>query len=296
VARVAERHRIETVRALRWAFLSGFALDLIATLSVALVALTAGLRLQDGALALAPALVVLLLAPEVFVPLRAVGAQYHASTDALEAAAVALELAALPALQVRGTLLAGEPVASLVDVTVRHPGRDEDALLGVSLALRAGQVVAVEGPERRGQEHAAARPAGSGGAGRRHGGHRGRGPGVAGSAGLAAAAPAALAPHGRRGGAAGGSGRLGRGGAGRAVAVPGAGGRHPARGGRPRGVSWAATPRRAGPGRPARPAVAPADRCRWCCWTSRRRISTQQGRVELQRCWTRCGGPPRWCW
>jgi ATP-binding cassette subfamily C protein CydCD len=129
VARVAERHRIETVRALRWAFLSGFALDLIATLSVALVALTAGCGCRTARWrwprAGRPA-----LAPEVFVPLRAVGAQYHASTDALEAAAVAVELAALPRCPVRGTLLAGEPVASLVDVTVRHPGRDEDALAG----------------------------------------------------------------------------------------------------------------------------------------------------------------------
>jgi ABC-type transport system involved in cytochrome bd biosynthesis fused ATPase/permease subunit len=151
VARVAERHRIETVRALRWAFLSGFALDLIATLSVALVALTAGLRLQDGALALAPALVVLLLAPEVFVPLRAVGAQYHASTDALEAAAVALELAALPALQVRGTLLAGEPVASLVDVTVRHPRSRRGRPARREPGAVAGQVVAVEGPSGAGK-------------------------------------------------------------------------------------------------------------------------------------------------
>jgi len=151
VGRVAEQHRTETVRALRWAFLSGLAMDLIASLSVAVVALGAGLRLLDGALSLAPALVVLLLAPEVFAPLRAVGATYHASTDALESAAVALELAALPPLAVRGTLLEGEPVASLVDVSVRWPGRDTDALQAVSLSLLPGQVVSVQGPSGGGK-------------------------------------------------------------------------------------------------------------------------------------------------
>ena len=151
VGRVAEQHRVETMRALRWAFLSGLAMDLIASLSVAVVALSAGLRLVDGALALAPALVVLLLAPEVFAPLRAVGATYHASTDALESAAFAVELADLPALVVRGTLLDGEPVASLVEVCVRWPGRDTDALQAVSLSLLPGQVVSIQGPSGGGK-------------------------------------------------------------------------------------------------------------------------------------------------
>ncbi len=145
VTRVTERYRREAMTSLRWAFLSGFVLDLLATLSVALVAVEAGLRLQSGSLALPAALTVLLLAPEVYAPLRAVGTQYHAGADALEAAQEALRIAAAPAAEERGTLLAGEPVVSLIDVRVCHPGRTEAALDGVSLSLLPGEVMAVEG-------------------------------------------------------------------------------------------------------------------------------------------------------
>ena len=82
---MSERHRIATRSTLRLAFLSAFALDVIATLSVALVAVDIGLRLLDGGLGLATALVVLLLAPECYLPLRAAGAAYHASEDGMEA-------------------------------------------------------------------------------------------------------------------------------------------------------------------------------------------------------------------
>jgi len=151
VGRVTERYRAETLAALRWAFLSGLVLDLLATLSVALVAVSTGLRLQDGTLPLTAALTVLLLAPEVYAPLRAVGTQYHASTDALEAASAALELAEVQPARERGTLLHGEPLVQLVDVTVRHPGREDAALEHVSLSLVPGQVVAVEGPSGAGK-------------------------------------------------------------------------------------------------------------------------------------------------
>jgi thiol reductant ABC exporter CydD subunit/thiol reductant ABC exporter CydC subunit len=81
----SERHRVATRATLRVAFLSAFALDVLATLSVALVAVDIGLRLLGAELGLATALFVLILAPECYVPLRAVGAAYHASEDGLEA-------------------------------------------------------------------------------------------------------------------------------------------------------------------------------------------------------------------
>ena len=71
---------------LRIAFLSGMVLELLSTLSVALVAVGIGLRLVEGHLDLVTRLAVLVLAPEVFAPLRAVGAQFHASTDGVAAA------------------------------------------------------------------------------------------------------------------------------------------------------------------------------------------------------------------
>ncbi|MDN5768934.1 MAG: thiol reductant ABC exporter subunit CydD, partial [Humibacillus sp.] len=81
VREVSERHRRATMRTLRLAFLSSAALELLATISVAIVAVTVGLRLSTGSLALGPALVAILLAPEAFWPIRRVGAEFHAAAD-----------------------------------------------------------------------------------------------------------------------------------------------------------------------------------------------------------------------
>ena len=86
IASLTEDYRVETMKVLRLSFLSGFALELIGSLSVALVAVSVGLRLIDGSLALSVGLFVLLLAPEAFLPLRQVGANYHAAADGVAAA------------------------------------------------------------------------------------------------------------------------------------------------------------------------------------------------------------------
>ncbi|MES2170031.1 MAG: thiol reductant ABC exporter subunit CydD [Actinomycetota bacterium] len=86
LAAVTEDYRSATMKVLRLSFLSGFALELIATLSVALVAVSIGLRLVNGSLGLEVGLFVLLLAPEAFLPVRLVGANYHAAADGVAAA------------------------------------------------------------------------------------------------------------------------------------------------------------------------------------------------------------------
>ncbi|HUH53770.1 MAG TPA: ABC transporter transmembrane domain-containing protein, partial [Microbacteriaceae bacterium] len=86
VAKVTEAYRSRTMQVLRVTFLSGFVLDLAGTFSVALVAVTVGTRLVEGAFPLALALFVLLLVPEVFIPIRQVGAAFHASSEGLAAA------------------------------------------------------------------------------------------------------------------------------------------------------------------------------------------------------------------
>jgi len=88
------RHRHETLRTLRVAFLSALVLELVATLSVALVAVGVGLRVVDAQLALFPALFVLVLAPEAFLPLRQVGVHHHDAADGRAAAAEAFALIA----------------------------------------------------------------------------------------------------------------------------------------------------------------------------------------------------------
>lgn len=85
IAVVSNSYRSATLRTLRVAFLSSFALDFFTMLSVASVAVSLGLRLVNGEMMLFPALTVLILAPEYFLPVRMVGADYHATLDGKEA-------------------------------------------------------------------------------------------------------------------------------------------------------------------------------------------------------------------
>lgn len=85
IERVTDRYRRETMRVLRVSFLSGFALEFLASISVAIVAVTIGFRLLDGSLVLAVGLFVLLLAPEAYLPLRQVGVQFHAASEGVAA-------------------------------------------------------------------------------------------------------------------------------------------------------------------------------------------------------------------
>ncbi len=101
IREVTDDYRRGTMKVLRITFLSGFTLELAASLSVALVAVSIGLRLVAGDLTLAPGLFVLVLAPEVFLPLRNVGAAFHASAAGVTASADAFDL--LDAAERHGT-------------------------------------------------------------------------------------------------------------------------------------------------------------------------------------------------
>ena len=85
IERVTEDYRRETMRVLRVSFLSGFALEFLASLSVAVIAVTIGFRLIDGSLLLSVGLFVLLLAPEAYLPVRQVGVQFHAAAEGVAA-------------------------------------------------------------------------------------------------------------------------------------------------------------------------------------------------------------------
>lgn len=92
IGEVSDQHRIKTMKVLRVTFLSGFALELMASLSVALIAVSIGLRLVDGQLTLLVGLFVLLLAPEVFLPIRQVGAHFHAAAEGATASQKVLDI------------------------------------------------------------------------------------------------------------------------------------------------------------------------------------------------------------
>ncbi|WP_242614275.1 thiol reductant ABC exporter subunit CydD [Actinomadura roseirufa] len=153
VRELAGEHRRATGRALRVAFLSALVLELVCALSVALVAVPVGLRLLEGGMALRTGLLVLVLTPEAYLPLRVLGSRFHAAAEGVAAAReafAALDAAPGPA---GGTAAPGgtAPEIVLEDVTVRYPGAREAALDGVSLRVAAGERVAVTGPSGAGK-------------------------------------------------------------------------------------------------------------------------------------------------
>ncbi|PSL06677.1 ATP-binding cassette subfamily C protein/ATP-binding cassette subfamily C protein CydD [Haloactinopolyspora alba] len=186
VRRAADEHRSATMSTLRVAFLSALVLELVATLSVALVAVPVGLRLLDGELDLHTALLVLLLAPEAYLPWRALGSQFHASTEGLEVAERAFAVLDSPVVRPDDSSLRrlspsvaekhatdgsltpasrpdarpdgssspagdGVSVVRFEGVSVSYPGRNVPALDAVSFTIGAGEHVALVGPSGAGK-------------------------------------------------------------------------------------------------------------------------------------------------
>ncbi|HLS13543.1 MAG TPA: thiol reductant ABC exporter subunit CydD [Beutenbergiaceae bacterium] len=175
VREVSEQYRGATMKVLTVAFLSSTALDLVASLSVGLVAVEAGVRLAQGEMGLWPALAVILLTPEAYRPLREAGAQFH---DSAQASAVADQLEQLdaegqsaevphsrsvvahpagrhpstPAPRGRGPTVPPIPVLLRAQgLRVHYPGRRARALDLPELDLRRGELLAVTGPSGAGK-------------------------------------------------------------------------------------------------------------------------------------------------
>ncbi|WP_167041598.1 thiol reductant ABC exporter subunit CydD [Salinibacterium sp. ZJ454] len=174
VAAVTERYRGSTMRVLVLAFLSSTALELVATISVGLVAVNAGLRLAAGDMELFPALAAILLAPEAYRPLREVGARFHDSADAsaiadriddistvetsgfVSAAGISTTDAGRTTVSANGADAAA-PVrerdtgVSARGLVVRYPGRGRPALSLRALTVFPGEFVAITGPSGAGK-------------------------------------------------------------------------------------------------------------------------------------------------
>ena len=145
IERLGDDYRSTTMRVLRVSFLSSLALELLATLSVALVAVSVGLRLAEGQIAYLAALFVLLLAPEAYLPLRLVGSHFHAAAEGLGAADRMIAMLELP-LPSAGTAGVGVPTGLVVeDATVTYPERTAPALASTSVTARAGSITAIVG-------------------------------------------------------------------------------------------------------------------------------------------------------
>jgi thiol reductant ABC exporter CydD subunit len=154
IARVSDEYRRATMGTLRVAFLSGAVLELAATLGIALVAVTVGVRLVDGGIGFQAALTVLLLTPELYAPLRNLAAQYHASADGLAVADRLLDVVEESAAVERGSISPPSPrdvPVRLEDVRYSYPARDGEVLRGVDFVLEPGETVALIGPSGGGK-------------------------------------------------------------------------------------------------------------------------------------------------
>ncbi|HYX60264.1 MAG TPA: thiol reductant ABC exporter subunit CydD [Streptosporangiaceae bacterium] len=157
IGEVTRAHRKATMAALRVAFLSALALELTAALATALVAVEIGLRLLAGHVGYQTALLVLLLTPEAYLPLRNASAEFHASADGSAAARRAFEildtpLPAQPVTAARST----DVDLSHADITLRavsltYPNRARPALDEVSLTVRPGEHIVLTGPSGAGK-------------------------------------------------------------------------------------------------------------------------------------------------
>ena len=126
IAEITDQYRLATMATLRVAFLSSLILELLATISVALVAVAVGLRLLGGHVSFETALFVLVLAPEAYLPLRQLGTNFHASAEGMKAAEQVFDVLARP-LPARGAGrvvpdLARSPLA-IDSLEVTYPGR-----------------------------------------------------------------------------------------------------------------------------------------------------------------------------
>jgi ATP-binding cassette, subfamily C, bacterial CydD len=152
VREMADRHRSATMKTLRIAFLSALVLELVGTLSVAMVAVPIGLRLLSGSLTLTTALVVLLLTPEAYAPLRAAGTKFHASMEGLTALDQAFTLLADAGPEQRrgGVMVSGPPpTVELRDITVAYDRTT--ALRSVNLTISPADRIALVGPSGGGK-------------------------------------------------------------------------------------------------------------------------------------------------
>ncbi|MBT2537677.1 thiol reductant ABC exporter subunit CydD [Arthrobacter sp. ISL-69] len=160
---ISEQYRSRTMDTLRTAFLSALALELIATISVAVVAVFIGVRLVHGDMALEAGLLALILAPDCYLPLRELGTAHHASDDgraALAEVTAVMDAPEAAPLQPQNSFGAGErasdgggdlPAVTVRDLTVAYGGRLDPAVGPLSFDAPAGRITALDGASGAGK-------------------------------------------------------------------------------------------------------------------------------------------------
>ncbi len=151
VRQLGRAYSATTMRTLRVAFLSGAVLEFITTLSVAIIAVQIGFRLVAGRMDLFTGLLVLMVAPEVYQPLRQVGFQFHASANGVAAANAVFEVLQTPVPE-HGDLPAPDLRSSTIEIdAVSVASRGAWAPAGLSASIRPGSLVALTGPSGAGK-------------------------------------------------------------------------------------------------------------------------------------------------
>ncbi len=149
IRQVSDMYRSAALSTLRVTFLSSLILELVATISVALVAVAIGLRLMSGQLDFRTALFMLVLAPEAYLPLRALGSSYHASAEGMAAAEQVFAVLEKPSAAHGARTAVPDPSAVglvLKSICVTYPDRADPALDDVSLSIEPGETLALAGP------------------------------------------------------------------------------------------------------------------------------------------------------
>jgi thiol reductant ABC exporter CydD subunit len=150
IRKVGEEHRRATMGVLRITFLSALVLELLSTLSVALIAVSIGVRLVEGDMTLMAGLTVLILAPEVYLPLRMVGQHFHAASEGAEAAdRVFAIMEQQPPSRGAADLVTARADLRLADVSLGYG--DDLVVEGFSATFPAGEVTVVNGPSGAGK-------------------------------------------------------------------------------------------------------------------------------------------------
>lgn len=152
---ISERYRVTTMQTLRTAFLSSLALELIATISVAVVAVFIGVRLVGGGMSLELGLLALLLAPECYTPLRELGSAFHSSQEGRDALSRVRAILRAPLGQspLAATTDSSEQSGAVVveDLAVSYPGRSDATISGLSFMAPAGAITVLDGPSGSGK-------------------------------------------------------------------------------------------------------------------------------------------------
>ncbi len=152
IEKVGAEYRSSTMGVLRISFLSSLALELLATLSVALVAVSVGLRLAEGQIVFSIGLFVLVLAPEVYLPLRLIGQHFHAAAEGLGAADKLFSLIESDQLKAtQGTDVRKGAAIEINNLEIVHPGSQNIALSPTTFTAQVGTVTAIVGTSGSGK-------------------------------------------------------------------------------------------------------------------------------------------------